>query len=188
MIKKAKRYFNSSGPNIPHEHYTLAREELIRRGLDLVNKRSYINIWAPRQTGKSTYVRMLAKELETIGYQVLHINVENFKSATESSFLTFLSDKFRETLQIQLKGQLFSDVYDELMRVRDRKIVFIIDEIEGLNEEIFGQFLHTIRNLYHFRDEHSLKSVILVFVPEVYRELGMTDEVLTIDASPSGVM
>jgi hypothetical protein len=40
-------------------------------------------------------------------------------------------------------------------------------EIEGLNEEIFGQFLHTIRNLYHFRDEHSLKSVILVGVSNI---------------------
>lgn len=64
MIKKAKRYFNTSGPNIPDEHFTLPREKLIQRGLDLAARRRYFTIWAPRQTGKSTYFRMLAKELE----------------------------------------------------------------------------------------------------------------------------
>lgn len=167
MIKKATRYFNTSGPNIPDEHYTLTREKLIQRGIDLVKKRRYFTIWAPRQTGKSTYFRMLAKELEPKGFQVLHINVENFKSATERSFLTFISNEFRETLQIQLKGRLFSEVYDELKRVADRKIILIIDEIEGLNDKIFGQFLHTIRSLYQDRDEHSLKSVILVGVTNI---------------------
>lgn len=167
MIETAKRYFNTSGPNIPARHYTLERAALIEKGIQLVKNERYFTIWAPRQTGKSTYFRMLAKELAAIGYRVLHINVENFKSATETSFLTSIANKFRETLQIELKGQLFSDVYDELMRVKDRRIVFIIDEIEGLNEEIFGQFLHTIRNLYHFRDEHSLKSVILVGVSNI---------------------
>jgi hypothetical protein len=167
MIKKAKRYFNTSGPNIPDEHYTLTRDNLIRRGLDLVKKRRYFTIWAPRQTGKSTYFRMLAKELVSIGFQVSHINVENFKSATEKSFLNFISNEFQEALQLELKGRLFSEAYDELKRIKDRKIVLVIDEIEGLNEDIFGQFLHTIRNLYQFRDEHSLESVILVGVSNI---------------------
>lgn len=39
--------------------------------------------------------------------------------------------------------------------------------MEGLNPDIFGQFLHTIRNLYHSRDEHCLKSVILVGVSNI---------------------
>jgi hypothetical protein len=169
MIKKAKRYFNTSGPNIPDEHYTLTREKLIQRGLDLVKRKRYFTIWAPRQTGKSTYFRMLAKELETIGYQVLHINVENFKSVSEKTFLQFLANQFKRSLNIRLTSSspTFPRFYDQLLEIRDREIVFIIDEIEGLNEEIFGQFLHTIRNLYQFRDEHSLKSVILVGVSNI---------------------
>jgi hypothetical protein len=180
MIKKAKRYFNTSGPNIPSEHYTLHREKLIQSGIELVKKRRYFTIWAPRQTGKSTYFRMLAKELETIGYQVLYIDVENFKSASEKSFLTFIANEFRETLHLELKGRKFSDVYDELKRVKDRKIVLVIDEIEGLNQKIFGQFLHTIRNLYQIRDEHSLKSVLLVGVSNI---VGVVQE----DASPFNI-
>jgi hypothetical protein len=168
MIKKAKRFFNTSGPNIPEENYTLTREELIQNGLDLVKRRRYFTIWAPRQTGKSTYFRMLAKELETIGYQVLHIDVENFKSASEKSLLEFLAAQFKRKLDIRLTpSPTFDRFYGQMLEIRDRKIVFIVDEIEGLNEEIFGQFLHTIRNLYQFRDEHSLKTVILVGVSNI---------------------
>lgn len=36
MIKKAKRYFNTSGPNIPDEHYTLGRDGLIQQGIEEV--------------------------------------------------------------------------------------------------------------------------------------------------------
>ncbi len=171
MIKKANRYFNTSGPNIPDEHYTLTRENLIRQGLDLVKRKRYFTIWAPRQTGKSTYFRMLAKELENHGYQVLHINLENFKSASEEYFLQFLANQFKQRLDTRLTSPsstpTFSWFYEQILELRDRKIVFIIDEIEGLNEAIFGQFLHTIRNLYQFREEHSLESVILVGVTNI---------------------
>ena len=107
MIRKAKRFFNTSGPNFPDHNYTLERKKLIQKGRALVKNQRYFTIWAPRQTGKSTYFMMLAKELETKGYQVLHTNVENFKSATEKSFLTFLANEFQETLNIKLKGRTF---------------------------------------------------------------------------------
>ncbi len=167
MIKKAKRYFNTSGPNIPAEHYTLEREPLIKKGIALVEDERYFTIWAPRQTGKSTYFRLLAKKLETTGCQVLHTNVENFKNVTEADFLQFLADEFEESLGLKLVSKTFAMFYNELKRIKNRNIVLIIDEIEGLNEDISGQFLHTIRNLYHFRDTHCLKSVILVGVSNI---------------------
>jgi predicted AAA+ superfamily ATPase len=164
---KAKRYFNTSGPNLPDEHYTLQREKLIEKGIGLVKQRRYFTIWAPRQSGKSTYFRMLAKDLETMGYEAFHTNVENFKNVTEEDFLTFLAGEFKYWLNIELSSRTFAMFYNELKRIRDKKIVLIIDEIEGLNSDIFGQFLHTIRNLYHFRDEHCVKSVILVGVSNI---------------------
>ena len=54
-----------------------------------------------------------------------------------------------------------------LEKENDRRLVLIVDEIEGLNPDLFGQFLHTIRNLYHFRDSHCLKSTILVGVSNI---------------------
>jgi hypothetical protein len=167
MLKKAKRYFNTSGPNIIAKHYTLKRENLIPKGVQLVIDDRYFTIWAPRQTGKTTYFITLAKKINTMGYEVLHINLENFKKVTETDLLEFLAQEFQDTLEIQLNSRTFPLFYRELKRLKDRKIVLIIDEIEGLNEDIFGLFLHTIRNLYHFRQEHSLKSIILVGVSNI---------------------
>ena len=66
------RTFNTSWPNIPERHYTILRQKLIQRGLNLVQNERYFTIWAPRQTGKSTYFRLLATELVQQGYEVAH--------------------------------------------------------------------------------------------------------------------
>ncbi len=180
MVKKAKRYFNTSGPNEPQEHYTLKRENLIEKGIDLVQRERYFTIRAPRQTGKSTYFLMLAQKLETLGWELLHINVENFKSATEEILLTILANQFRRNLNIHLDALTFPLFHDQCLDIKDRKILFIIDEIEGLDKKIFGQFLHTILNLYQFRKEHSLKSIILVGVTNI---VGVVQD----DASPFNI-
>ena len=62
-IISSMRYFNTSGPNITAQHYTLMRPQLVAKGLDKVHKDRYFTIWAPRQTGKSTYFRLLADQL-----------------------------------------------------------------------------------------------------------------------------
>ena len=66
--------FNTSGPNIPNRHYTIIRKNIINKGINLVEDERYFTIWAPRQTGKSTYFRLLANELEKDSYKVAHIN------------------------------------------------------------------------------------------------------------------
>ena len=60
-----------------------------------------------------------------------------------------------------------SQVFNEIERMPDEKLVLIIDEVEGINAEYFGTFLHGIRRAYHSRQTHSLKSVILVGVSNI---------------------
>ncbi|MCK4766240.1 MAG: ATP-binding protein [Candidatus Aminicenantes bacterium] len=167
MIKKAKRYFNTSGPNIPGKHYTLNREQLIKKGCELVKDERYFTIWAPRQTGKSTFFRLLAAELEKTKYKVTHINTENYMEAPLSAFFNYLFRKIKEDWDIELKSTNLGDFQNDIAAVKDRECVLIIDEIEGLNPAYFGQVLHALRNLYHFRTEHCLKSVILVGVSNI---------------------
>ncbi len=166
------RSFNTSGPNIIAEHYTLNRSLLIEKGLDLVQKNRYFTIWAPRQTGKSTYFRLLANAAQKEGFQVIHFNVENYKAATMQGLL---SDFASEMTRLGWEPPVFN-TFDDLSRyirnTDDRKLVLIIDEIEGLNPDLFGQFLHTIRNLYHSREHHCLKSTILVGVSNIVGVVG----------------
>ena len=60
---------------------------MIQKGLKLVKLEKYFTIWAPRQTGKSTYFTLLAGALEQQGYKVARINFESYMNAPISSFL-----------------------------------------------------------------------------------------------------
>ncbi|RLD61752.1 MAG: hypothetical protein DRJ05_01930 [Bacteroidetes bacterium] len=175
------RYFNTSGPNIPAEHYTLERAGLINEGADLVANKRYFTIWAPRQTGKSTYFRQLSVKLEQQGYKVAHINFENYKNASLDSFLYALSSDLKTAWGIDLSNETeISKVFRLVTEMNDKKCVLIIDEVEGINKEYFGEFLHSIRNAYHSRESHCLKSVVFVGVSNI---LGVVQD----NASPFNI-
>ncbi len=167
MLQMSKRYFNTSGPNIPDEHYTLLRDELVQKGVNLVKKKRYFTIWAPRQTGKSTYFRLVAKKLKCEGCKTVFFSAEGFDDyTTEDVFDTFCRS-LDQQCGIKSTIKTFKD-FERFISSNDAYgLTLIIDEIEGLNPEIFNQFLHTIRNLYHSRETHCLKSVILVGVSNI---------------------
>ncbi len=164
---EAKRYFNTSGPNNPAQHYTLMRPALVKFGMDMVRRDRYFTIWAPRQTGKSTYFRLLAVELEKTGYKVVHLNLESFKNSTLNSLLKYFNTEFINQDIHLADVSSFEELFQSLKNKKDGRLVWIIDEVESLNPDLFGQFLHTIRNLYHSRTEHCLKSVILVGISNI---------------------
>ena len=174
------RYFNTSGPNIVERHYTLMREKLVKKGLELVYDLRYFTIWAPRQTGKSTYFLLLKKRLENEGYKVIHMNVENYLGASLQNLLKYINWNFAEIGIPLPKLKSFADFTNAVGDIKDFKLVLIVDEVEGLNPALFNQFLHSIRNLYHFRERHCLKSVMLVGVSNM---VGVVEE----NASPFNI-
>jgi hypothetical protein len=161
------RLFNTSGPNILAEHYTLPRLELIEYGKNLVHRNRYFTIWAPRQTGKSTYFRLLADALREEDYKVCYVNFENYIDAPINIFVNTLTDELLRYWGINLKGLALQEVFQTIRNFNDARLVLIIDEVEGINPDYFGQFLHTIRNAYHSRETHGLKSVIFVGVSNI---------------------
>ncbi|MCB0842532.1 MAG: AAA-like domain-containing protein, partial [Bacteroidetes bacterium] len=166
-MKKAKRYFNTSGPNIPDQHYTLLRSNLVKKGVDMVDRNRYFTIWAPRQTGKSTYFQLLGEELRKTGYKVVMLSVESYQNATEEYVLRRIREQFDEQTGIHISPNRLSELEGEISAVKNERLVMIVDEIEGLNPDLFGDFLHGIRQLYRYRLSHSLKSVILVGVSNI---------------------
>jgi len=156
------REFNTSGPNIPERHYTIERTDLIRKGIKLVENERYFTIWAPRQTGKSTYFRQLADKLIEQGYSVAHINFESYKQTPQNTFLKNLTGELNKFWRTSFEESNLSDIFYQIEQMNDKKCILIIDEVEGINPEYFGTFLHTIRKAYHARNEHCLKSVILL--------------------------
>ena len=161
------RQFNTSGPNIPAEHYTLPRLDWIEQGKALVHLKRYFTIWAPRQTGKSTYFRFLAEALQQEGYKVCHVNFENFKDESKEDFLISLTDALTDQWHIPFNPTTLENIFREIQRLKDEKCVLIVDEVEGINPVFFGSFLHAIRKMYHSRTDHALKSVVLVGVSNI---------------------
>ncbi len=174
------REFNTSGPNIPEKHYTIQRTDLIEKGIKLVQDDRYFTIWAPRQTGKSTYFRQLADKLTDIGYKVTHINFENYKNTPIETFIDEFVVEINLNWQTKLLKDNLSSIFNQIKRTNDKKCVLIIDEVEGINKKYFGDFLHSIRNAYHSRENHCLKSVILVGVSNI---LGVVSD----NASPFNI-
>lgn len=161
------RRFNTSGPNIPARHYTLMREKLVQKGLQMVQQDQYFTIWAPRQTGKTTYFRLLSERLQEEGYKTCQVNLENYINTSEAEMLTSINYHLSIALGKEVVANTFVELQDFIFKINSFKFIWIIDEIEGLNPAILGQFLHTIRNLYHSRESHCLKSVILVGVSNI---------------------
>ncbi len=160
------RYFNTSGPNIPEKHYTLPRLALIKSGIKKVEDERYFTIWAPRQTGKSTYFRLLAEALKAIDYIVVHVNVEGKIDSTEAYLCDYICEDIYKQAGIQLQSGNVNDLLRKISHF-PKKTVFIIDEIEQVNPDMFNMFLHTIRAFYHNRTQHSLKSIVLVGVSNI---------------------
>ncbi len=161
------RAFNTSGPNIPRKHYTIQRTHLIEKGIKLVKDERYFTIWAPRQTGKSTYFRQLADKLTEQGYKVAHINFENYKTEKIETFIKSFKRNVNEFWNENYEFTTIPEFFELVATHKEEKCVLIIDEVEGINQAYFGTFLHSIRNAYHSREHHCLKSVILVGVSNI---------------------
>jgi predicted AAA+ superfamily ATPase len=153
------RHFNTSGPCDPQKHYTLLREPLLRQGREKVDNGRYFTIFAPHQSGKTTYFQLLLQELKD-AYTPIWVSFEN--QATSSTEI-FYKD-FGHQLQQELSKYALSwdetittktDLENFFEQIRTVKpLVLFIDEFEGVPESVLGELMHTFRRLYH-RKEYS---------------------------------
>jgi hypothetical protein len=162
-----KKEFNSSGPNRPDRHYTLSRPDLMQKGSELVYNDRYFTIFAPRQSGKSTFFQMLGEQLKTEGYKVCYSNFENGHNTSQASFLESIATDMRKAWGISVDSTDFTTLTMSIQSINTEKFVLVVDEVEGINTEYLDVFLHTIRSIYHTRDTHAVKSVILVGVKNI---------------------
>ena len=65
------KYFNIAGPCFPNRHYMLPALDRMPEIRRLVDQEMYFVIHAPRQTGKTTAVKALAREINAKGEKVV---------------------------------------------------------------------------------------------------------------------
>ena len=192
-----KRRFESTGyvnPKtayyVPFENVTNADKEDMKTMFD--NGR-YFSIFAPRQSGKTTFFRTFAKELESNSdYIFILMSFENCVNYTLQKFYGYIQSEIYEQLIHRLKSihchQLesvqnflsshelidnasFYNLFKELnIIITQKKIVIFIDEFDGIPVSEIENFLTTIRKLYQkYKEslEKALYSVSLVGIRNI---------------------
>ncbi|MDE0424303.1 MAG: AAA-like domain-containing protein [Candidatus Poribacteria bacterium] len=157
------RRFGTQGPVNPQEHYIVSRTEEIADFIERVKEGKYIVLFAPRQTGKTTFFQAAVEAL-----------IANFMTITETDAVS------QETTYFPI--QLNFDVYKnlDLSRFYGHLYQQIREEIEAVFEkqgsppsEALRQFLEST----HLTDHLSMLS----FFKRFARFLGNQRVVLVID-------
>lgn len=166
------RRFGTQGRVYPDRHYVVPRTEEITDFNSRVKDGRYIVLFAPRQTGKTTFFRfaldLLAKEDPT--YFPIQLDFQVLRNGSPPIFyerLTYLIHKQveyeikkREMNQVENLTHFFEKThfndhftmvafFEELARfLENKKIVLLIDEFDGIPQDVMSDFLYTLRYIY----------------------------------------
>lgn len=165
------RYFNTSGPCDPEKHYTVMREALVAQGAQLVAQGRYFTIFAPRQSGKTTYFQLLLRTLREKKFSPIWISFEGLKTLSREDFYRALNSRLALELRDQainadftIQSQLDLETFFKNLKEGTPPIVLVIDEFEDIPDVVLSEVMHIFRSLYHKKQHHGLHSLILVGV------------------------
>ena len=185
--------FGTYGPVNPEEHYVVSRAVELADFINRVKQGRYIVIFAPRQTGKTTFFQWALEALtsdSTGTYFPIELNFELYEDYAASDFYKSLYKRIykeiktvfqkrrhvpSETLKQFLEETELTDhiammeFFEQLAEfLGDEKIILIIDEFDGIPRAVVNGFLHSLRHIYvHGARPRCLHSVGLVGVQHI---------------------
>ena len=164
-----ERYFNIAGPCIPGEHYMLPALDRLPGVWRLVDRKQYFVMHAPRQTGKTTALKALVREINAKGEKVaLYCTLETLQNATD------VDDAMAKIVKLLRRGALAVPVLADLLgdpntalplqqepgwtvtavadtltticRKADKPVVVFFDEADCLVGNVLISFLRQLRD------------------------------------------
>lgn len=179
------REFNTTGPCNPALHYTVMREALIAQGMEKVRKGRYFTLFAPRQTGKTTYFQLLLQAVQTENFTPIWISFEHLKTVTKAVFYQSLNNQLHQELAehgIKLEQTVANpdNLVSFFQHTGSQAVVLVIDEFEGIPDSVLSEIMHAFRQMYHRKKYHALHSLLLVGVSTIAK-------LVTSSASPFNV-
>jgi len=168
------RTFCTEGPIDTEKNYYVPREALLEEGMRKVDDWRYFTIFAPRQSGKTTYFQLLIKKMNKIreGFQPVWVTFENFGKLSKDDFLLLFFKQIDDYLGYKIERvnaiQKLELYFERISLKANKELVLIVDEVEGLEtNKLLNTFMHTIRSIYHRRERVKLRSVILTGVSNI---------------------
>lgn len=163
-----EKYFNIAGPCIPGEHYMLPALDRLPGVRRLVDRKQYFVLHAPRQTGKTTALKALVREINAKGERVaLYCTLEALQNATDPEkamakirdLLLFAAQSVlpeildgEKSLQNTSAVLAVKDVLSRLCRFAGKPVVVFFDEADCLFGNVLILFLRQLRDGFVNRD------------------------------------
>jgi len=144
---------------------------LLAEGEKQIHEGRFFTIFAPRQSGKTTYSQMLLAQLSIEQYTPLWISFENFKSLSKSRFYEAVTQALHHALadhglsnlprihSAVSMGEFFAKLQKKIAPV-----VLVIDEFENIPPDMLSEVMGLFHELYHQQRFYALQALILVGV------------------------
>jgi hypothetical protein len=183
------KFFNTAGPVVAEDHYCVPVSQRVR--LDeiqtLIDQKKYFVLHAPRQSGKTTALLEIMRQLNGSGrFKCLYVNVEPAQAARESvddamdaivdllveSEKNYLPDDAilaRIVAESAPQGKLsaLSRILGAWARASTLPTVLLIDEIDSLVGDTLVSVLRQLRGGYASRPKSFPQSVVLCGVRDI---------------------
>jgi len=177
-MQTPRRTFETRGPVKKDRNYVVSRTAEIADLVERIKKGRYVVIFAPRQTGKTTFFRWTLDALtaEAPTYFPIQLDFEMFRNASIEVFYTNLRRKIHEDIvwEFQRRESTIDDEFQQFLEsypledhfsfqsflkelashLGNRKVAIIIDEFDGIPQAALSDFLYTLRAIYLSRESN----------------------------------
>ena len=166
------RRFGTQGRVYPEDNYVVPRTVEVTDFINRVKEGRYIVLFAPRQTGKTTFFQLALEALtaEDTTYFPIQLNFEVYEDCTPSEFYAGLTGDMLEKITdvFQKRGQAQPKALTALLEttqftnqlslrtflkalgrvLEDLRVILIIDEFDAIPRDAVKGFLRVLREIY----------------------------------------
>ena len=187
------RSFETRGPVYPEDNYIVARTDELSDFIDRLEKGRYVVLFAPRQTGKTTFFHRALETLLPDVYFPIRIDFQASNNLEPAVFYQGLYEDICGEIEavLQKRGSASSPALTEFLdntKITDhlsmrrffrrfsnflehhhngQKVVLIIDEFDGIPRTVLSDFLYSLRHIYLSGRDRCPHSVGIVGVKSI---------------------
>ena len=187
------KWFETRGPVNPEDNYVVARPDELADFIKRVKRGRYVVLFAPRQTGKTTFFKTALAMLETAedgAYLPIQLNFEIYEGYGRAEFYGSLRENICMEISAvfrQRRIPIDEELADFLanaplanslslgsflrqlgLLLTPQRVVLLIDEFDAIPREELRNFLRTLRYIYLLgRKERCPYSVGIVGVKSI---------------------
>lgn len=182
--------FEASGALNPQEHSKIIvhREELDEIIAHIGNKDDYVILQAPTQSGKTTLLYQIHSRLHQQGYGVVYLDLSILADLEPAQFYPMFCTEIENGLSELIAGNTDANLNPEnvtnqisffrYLRLvseqtqQTRKLVFMIDELSNLSDELTTPLFSTLRSFFTrgrgiSSDRDYYKKVMFIFAGDL---------------------